>query len=67
MQEHAFDRETHRLQRVSLRIELPRGFPGKYLAAVRPAAEHCTVKELIAEPPEFAIEIAQGLDVPARP
>lgn len=44
-----------RLARVSMEIVLPPGFPEKYRNAVVKAAELCSVKKTIMNPPEFAI------------
>jgi putative redox protein len=59
--QHAeFDSEKHRLSRVKLDIHLPAGFPEKYKDAVRRAADLCTVKRTMLDPPEFAIETHIG-------
>jgi ribosomal protein S12 methylthiotransferase accessory factor len=55
VQRNVFNPETHRLSDVGIDIELPAGFPDKYLAAVQRAAEHCKVKKAIAEPPAFDV------------
>ena len=44
-----------RLARVTIDIDLPPGFPEKYRNAVVKAAELCTVKKVIMNPPEFVI------------
>ncbi len=44
-----------RLEKVSLEIILPPGFPEKYRKAIVKAAELCTVKKAIAAPPEFSV------------
>jgi len=41
---------------VRIEIELPPSFPPQYVAAVRNAASHCTVKRAMQDPPEFAVE-----------
>jgi len=56
VQRHETDPETKRLTKLTLDIQLPAGFPEKYLGAVRQAAEGCKVKKTIAAPPEFVIE-----------
>ena len=44
-----------RVAKVSLEITLPPGFPDKYRNAIVKAAELCTVKKAIFDPPEFSI------------
>lgn len=44
-----------RLALVSLEITLPHGFPEKYRDAVVRAANLCTVKKVLMDPPEFTI------------
>lgn len=44
-----------RLARVAMEIVLPPGFPEKYRTAVVRAAELCSVKKAIMDPPEFTI------------
>jgi ribosomal protein S12 methylthiotransferase accessory factor len=50
------------LSRIEIVIHLPADFPAKYKTAVVKAAEQCTVKATIAEPPEMVLraEIAAG-------
>jgi putative redox protein len=49
------DAERHRIGRLVLEIRLPEGFPEKHRAAVVRAAELCSVKKHILEPPAFEI------------
>jgi ribosomal protein S12 methylthiotransferase accessory factor len=44
-----------RLSRIILDLTLPPGFPEKYRNAVVKAAELCTVKKVIMNPPDFVI------------
>lgn len=44
-----------KLVRVAMDITLPVGFPEKYRKAVTKAAGLCTVKKVLADPPEFVI------------
>lgn len=44
-----------KLERVVMDITLPAGFPEKYRKAVTKAAGLCTVKKVLADPPEFVI------------
>lgn len=50
------DPVTHLPTRISLELTLPEGFPTKYRAAIRLAAEACKVKKTLAAQP--AIEVA---------
>ena len=47
--------ETRRLEKIKMAIQLPEGFPAKYKKAVVRAAEMCSVKKAIMDPPEFEI------------
>jgi len=51
-----WDRAAHRLSRVRIDIHLPKGFPEKYKDAVKRAAESCSVKKTIFDPPGFLVE-----------
>uniref|UniRef100_A0A831TZ38 Osmotically inducible protein OsmC n=1 Tax=Geobacter metallireducens TaxID=28232 RepID=A0A831TZ38_GEOME len=44
-----------RLARVAMEISLPPGFPEQYRSAIVRAAELCSVKKAIMNPPEFTI------------
>ncbi|OGU09241.1 MAG: osmotically inducible protein OsmC [Geobacteraceae bacterium GWC2_58_44] len=44
-----------RLAKVAMEIELPPGFPEKYQRAIVKAAELCSVKKAITDPPEFMV------------
>jgi ribosomal protein S12 methylthiotransferase accessory factor len=48
--------ETKMISRISIEILLPPGFPVKYKTAVVKAADQCTVKRHIAQPPVFQVE-----------
>lgn len=47
--------ERNRLSTVRIEIQLPPGFPEKYEDAIVRAADQCTVKRHILEPPAFAV------------
>jgi putative redox protein len=67
-QKHDFD-ESHKLTGVHLVIELPPGFPEKYVGAVRAAAAGCKVKKVLASPPEVTVEssiVPLGAQPPAH-
>jgi len=44
-----------RLEKIKLAIQLPQGFPEKYQKAVVRAADQCSVKKAITDPPEFEV------------
>lgn len=46
---------THLVETVSIEIQLPEGFPSKYASAVIRAAQQCTVKKHMENPPLFDI------------
>jgi putative redox protein len=50
------DPQKKMVGRITIEIILPVEFPEKYLSAVRHAADLCTVKRLIQNPPEFDIK-----------
>lgn len=50
---------TKRVSRISLEVQLPPGFPEKYVLAVVRAAEQCAVKKLFEHPP--AIEVSASM------
>ncbi len=54
------------LQSVSLSIQLPAGFPEKYVAAIENVVEQCSVKRAIKAQPEFRVRASiQGAAVAA--
>jgi putative redox protein len=44
---------THLIATITIEIVLPAGFPEKYRAAVVQAAQSCTVKKHLENPPKF--------------
>lgn len=56
-QDMQFNKDTHRLEKVTIRIDPPKDFPERYLPALRQSAEKCTVKRTISNPPEFDIQV----------
>lgn len=58
-----FDRneKTHLMEKIAIQIHLPPEFPDKYRKAVIRAAEMCTVKRNLINPPEIHIT-ATGKD-----
>jgi putative redox protein len=53
--ENIKDPESSRTAVIRLEIQLPEGFPEKYREAVIRAADQCTVKKHILEPPHFEV------------
>jgi ribosomal protein S12 methylthiotransferase accessory factor len=49
------DEKTHKMEKITIRIDLPDGFPRKYRKAVVKAAEMCTVKRSLSDPPEIYV------------
>ena len=49
------DEPRKRLSKIRIEIRLPDGFPEKYRAAILLAADQCSVKRSILEPPAFEI------------
>jgi ribosomal protein S12 methylthiotransferase accessory factor len=47
------DPQTHLIGRIDIEIFLPASFPEKYRAAVVQAAQLCTVKKHLENPPKF--------------
>jgi ribosomal protein S12 methylthiotransferase accessory factor len=52
------DPQSHMVSRVTIGIVLPASFPEKYRAAVVQAAQSCTVKKHLQNPPEFNVTVA---------
>jgi len=50
-----WDAQTHLIGRISIEIILPASFPEKYRAAVVQAAQLCTVKKHLENPPQFSL------------
>ena len=48
-----WDARSHLIGQVNIEIVLPAGFPEKYRAAVVQAAQLCTVKKHLENPPKF--------------
>ena len=52
------DTESRMINKITIDISLPDGFPDKYKNAVRQAADLCAVKKHILNAPEFEITIS---------
>ena len=55
VQKHEIDRVSHRITGIDIKIELPDNFPDKYRQAVISAANQCSVKRVIADPPRIDV------------
>ena len=51
------DATTHLPTAIDIDVKLPPGFPEKYTTAVRRAAEHCKVKNVLAAPPPVRVAV----------
>ena len=48
-------KEIHLISKIEIEIKLPKGFPDQYKKAVIRAAEQCTVKKHLDNPPKIEI------------
>lgn len=48
---------SKRMARIALRVEVPESFPTKYHQAVVRAADQCSVKKTLVDPPEITTEL----------
>lgn len=46
---------SNRLSKISMKIDLPPGFPEKYRNAIIKTAGLCSVKKVLMDPPEFEV------------
>ncbi len=51
------NQETHMIGKISIDINLPKDFPDKYRNAVKSAADLCSVKKHLMNPPLFDINV----------
>jgi len=49
------DPQSKRLDRVTIDIHLPTGFPDKYRGAIVRATDQCAVKKALLDPPEITV------------
>ena len=54
------DPDSGMVDKITIEIQLPTDFPERYVAAVKRAAELCTVKRHLANPPEFEVLTSSG-------
>lgn len=55
-----FDPNTRSITKINLEIKLPASFPDKYKNAVIHSANHCAVKKLMENPPQFNVFTSQS-------
>ena len=58
------DPDTRMIHLVRMQVQLPGGFPPKYVAAVERSMEQCAVKKHMFEPPSFVMETEIAATVP---
>lgn len=58
LQDHDFDPKSGKLLAIHLRVEVPPEFPEKYHKALTRAAQMCTVKKTIENPPPMEVVLA---------
>jgi ribosomal protein S12 methylthiotransferase accessory factor len=66
VQRVARDPQTGLVGRITLDIQLPKGFPEKYRQAVIQSAQLCAVKKHLEHPPVFDILTSEPEQVPER-
>ena len=49
--------ETKRLDTIRVELQAPYGFPDKYRQAIHRAMDHCAVKRVLLDPPQFEIDV----------
>jgi putative redox protein len=54
------DEERKRVATLKIALQLPPGFPEKYLEAMRRAVDHCAVKRHLLEPPAFEVSLSKA-------
>lgn len=59
-QSATWDEELHRYGRIRIEIRLPPAFPERYRGAVVAAANQCTVKKYLQNPPELEVIATSG-------
>jgi len=52
--------ESKRLERMTLELRLPEGFPARYRAAIVRAVDLCSVKRALLDPPEIVISAKEA-------
>lgn len=52
--------ETKKLATIRIELTLPESFPEKYRDAILRAVDHCAVKRVVMDPPEFEITMVEA-------
>lgn len=65
LQRAHFDPMTGMISEIELEIQVPAGFPDRYLPALERAADLCAVKKHLESPPRFNISSSIRESVPA--
>ena len=60
LQKMDWDSEKHLVSKVTLEIKAPKDFPEKYRESLVSAANLCTVKRHLLEPPRFEVFVSKG-------
>ncbi len=60
------DPQSQMADRIELEVRLPAGFPEKYVDAVVRAAEKCSVKRHLAQPPAVVVCAAPRVSIPTQ-
>jgi len=60
VQRQEYDESGKRLTKVKVSIKVPASFPAKYRRVLIRAADLCSVKRAIADPPEFTISVTDS-------
>ena len=55
LQKHVIDPQTHKITKINMEIVLPDDFPQKYKSAVISSANQCSVKKVLANPPDIEV------------
>ncbi|MDX2414163.1 MAG: OsmC family protein, partial [Bacteroidales bacterium] len=55
LQKHVIDPQTHKIAKINMEIVLPDDFPQKYKSAVISSANQCSVKKVLANPPDIEV------------
>ena len=58
------DPDTKMIHTIKVQLELPAGFPPKYVRAVERSMEQCTVKKHMFRPPMFELETEISAEAP---
>ena len=59
-QKMEWDKKTKMVSKISMKIQLPQDFPEQYNSAVIRAAESCSIKKHLENPPSFEIFTSKG-------